>query len=223
MKRRDVLVDFLKNQPIGSWFSGNELSQKINVTDRSIRNYVKQINDETENLILIDKGYYQYNHEKDKEAISADAGDVKSRRFAILRKLLHSGYAGVNLFDLSEQFWVSESTIRGDILYLNNLSIAHHLKIHQQAFNYYIVGADSDKRNLMIESIKLASGRSDSFNEELQKIIRRHFFIGADRTCQVNIWKLSFLCQSIFYAKFHPTSSISDNSAKSGHGRRKNH
>ncbi|MGM9886667.1 MAG: BglG family transcription antiterminator [Lactococcus sp.] len=171
MKRRDVLVDFLKNQPIGLWFSGNELSQKINVTDRSIRNYVKQINDETENLILIDKGYYQYNHEKDKEAISADTGDVKSRRFAILRKLLHSGYAGVNLFDLSEQFWVSESTIRGDILYLNNLSIAHHLKIHQQAFNYYIVGADSDKRNLMIESIKLASGGSDSFNEELQKLL----------------------------------------------------
>ena len=67
----------------------------------------------------------------------------------ILYRLL-SSKNGISIFDLAEEFSVSESTITSDInLYLKELLMNYHLDVISKDFVYYLNGSEINKRRLI--------------------------------------------------------------------------
>ena len=151
MKKKEILLEYLKKNRKQHFISGAELSKMLGVTDRSIRYYVKQLNEETPELIETSREGYKYNAEQ--EVDGEQIGDsINSRRFAILQLLLKNDEAGVSLFDLSEKLWVSDATIRQDIGVLQKMISDEGLLISQHDFYYYLKGNHNKKRHLIFLS-----------------------------------------------------------------------
>ena len=86
MKKREVLLEYLKKNRKQNFISSKELSKILGVTDRSIRYYVKQLNEEEPKLIEASREGYRYSGQQEVGDNTNDA--INSRRFSILQLLL---------------------------------------------------------------------------------------------------------------------------------------
>ncbi len=199
MKKRDLLLEILKKSP-EKVFSATELSRLLGVTDRSIRYYVRQINDNIPDLIVTNRAGYQLQQQLS-EAASANEESVEGRRFSILRQFLKNEN-GVNLFDLSEELWISESTVRADMTALQALAQRHELKIEQHNFTYFLVGSREAKRNLMMYLIRRQSVDLAALENEMQKFLGEISLSELIKNCQRIFDNENFKANSYFFENF---------------------
>lgn len=185
MKKKEILLDYLKNQKKEQFVSSSDLAKILGVTNRSIRYYVKQLNDDRPDLVESSREGYQYNWQYF-ELPKVDES-VDGRRFSILRYLLQKGDEGVDLFDLAEKLWVSESTIRQDMSALQELMQDYQLRIRQHEFHYYLTGTQEAKRLLIMTLIRKKNGDAPSLEDEMQQ------FLG-----EIPLSVLTDFCQQVF-------------------------
>lgn len=119
IERQKSVVKYLRD--INEWVKGSELAKILGVTDRTIRNDIIAINKLYEKDIIISikgKGY-RYN-DFDKESNTdyiTDVGVLTTiERWVYIVKKLIVFKDGINLFDLSEELFISESTLQNDII-----------------------------------------------------------------------------------------------------------
>lgn len=133
-----------------AWISANELGKMINVNKRTIINYVNEIN--KQGCYFIEgssKGYKLQKKESVHELSFSNSSCTHSRSRMILYHLL-SSKNGISIFDLAEEFSVSESTITSDVnLYLKELLMNYHLEVISKDFVYYLNGSEINKRRLI--------------------------------------------------------------------------
>lgn len=185
MKKKEILLDYLKNQKKEQFVSSSDLAKILGVTNRSIRYYVKQLNDDRPDLVESSREGYRYNWQYF-ELPKVDES-VDGRRFSILRYLLQKGDEGVDLFDLAEKLWVSESTIRQDMSALQELMQDYQLRIRQHEFHYYLTGTQEAKRLLIMTLIRKKNGDASSLEDEMQQ------FLG-----EIPLSVLTDFCQQVF-------------------------
>ncbi|MFD2253925.1 BglG family transcription antiterminator [Lactococcus formosensis subsp. bovis] len=191
MKKREVLLEYLKKNRKQNFISSKELSKILGVTDRSIRYYVKQLNEEEPKLIEASREGYRYNGQQEVGDNTNDA--INSRRFSILQLLLKNNEKGVSLFDLAEKLWVSEATIRQDIGILQKMISSKGLRISQHDFYYYLKGSYDEKRQLIMSLIRQQGNSIQSLEEEMQR------FLG-----EISLSEMTEVCRSIFKShRFH--------------------
>jgi len=175
MDNVDKLVEYLKNISSDKHITAKKLSKYFGVTDRTIRNYVKIANERYSNIILTSK--YGYYCERSKKNILFNERDdfnksIDSRRFFIIREIFKNNSKGIDVFELSETLFVSESTIKSDIIALKKLSTKYDLCIKQKNFKYFLVGTDKNKRKLMIDMVS-SSYQSFNINLYLQEFLEK--------------------------------------------------
>lgn len=173
MKKKERLFTYLKKQAKGHYISAKDLAKLLDVSDRMVRNYIKQLKED--NLITIETSHegYRINLETMAESPGELANDqsVEGRRFKLLRDLIQSGDNGLDLFELSEEAWVSDATIRSDIVSLQSIAQNYDLKIHQHDFRYFLSGDDKKKREMIMDLIRQPAKEYSSLEQEMQKFL----------------------------------------------------
>lgn len=134
--------------------TSNELSDVLGVTTRTIRNWIVTINKNNNPLIESNnRGYYITTNslKTDAEVPSRIISDTTSeRRAKIFLELLKNSNKTVNVYDLAEKFYISESTLRSDIKRLREEITTNSLKLYIRQDHIYLEGDEKAKRRHMV-------------------------------------------------------------------------
>lgn len=146
------LIEYLYQH--SSPISCKELAQHFKVTTRTIQNYVKDINHISGNNAIISSksGYILSKQKMDilLEKINVNIPDDNlSRCTYVLKKLLTQTTGSINIFDLSDELFISYSTFRNVLSYTNNYIKKYNLKIISNNNLLYLQGNERDLRRLM--------------------------------------------------------------------------
>ncbi|VIF97330.1 transcription antiterminator [Clostridioides difficile] len=170
--KKELFLNFIKTQH--DWIDSSTLANYLNVSTRSIRKYVNEINSNGEFILSSKKGYkVNLNNNCQTKIDSSEYISPDNRLNLILKELIVNSN-GINIFDLSEELFVSPATIEGDIVKANKFIGSYNLKIKQSKFLLKLVGNESAKRKLMSSIIFKETGSDFLSLFDVQKIYREY-------------------------------------------------
>ncbi|GLC89078.1 BglG family transcription antiterminator [Lysinibacillus piscis] len=154
--RQVELLKFLSKQI--DWTKGNVLANHLGVSVRTVRNDIQMINThfskEQKELITSSKqnGYMlsekQFANILIQQQYSLVPSNADERITYILKKLLYSSET-INLFDVADELFVSESTIEKDIQRIK-LQYLIDLELERQDNQVLLLGNEKSKRSLLV-------------------------------------------------------------------------
>lgn len=147
--------------------STKELAKILRCSDRSIRNYVQEINVYKAVICSSAKGYTLQHQDVDDILIHFSNTDVKDKELYIIDSLLLSAN-GISRYDLQEQLYVSDQTIDTYIKNINKQLKERNLKISRRKGFLYLQGKEEDKRKLMKDNLRINS--YDMIEKELSSL-----------------------------------------------------
>ncbi len=163
------LLNFLSDKMARhEYISSHELSDFMNISSRQVRKYITKINDEIGSPIITSsyKGYhldidayYQYKTLMNESSIE----NPKTRRVYIIQKLIRYK-EGYDIFDLSEELYVSIPTIESDLKGIRHLLSTFDISIKRDHNIIYLDSTEKNKRLLMQHLLS-----SDNYNHFLLK------------------------------------------------------
>jgi lichenan operon transcriptional antiterminator len=143
----DAFLHYLEAN--NGWMTATQLAKHFHVSTRTIRNYVKQINEEETIISSSPEGYRLNKRRKVKTEQESFFQDQPTKRMHLLLKELILQTDGINIFDLSEKLFVSDSTVENDVTNANHFIKPYHLKIKQKKDVLHLIGEETAKRKLM--------------------------------------------------------------------------
>lgn len=170
--KQKELIQYLSDQhrPITS----SELASALNLSSRTIKNYVKEINQMyEETLIQSSRNGYELNRQititdlwRDKERIPQT---YEERAFFIVRELILGHTSHLNIFDLCDSLYISYSTAKSVITQMNKTFSNYNVSFICENDNVYIKGDERSKRKLI--SFVIGEGASTNYLD-LQELSR---------------------------------------------------
>lgn len=137
------LLDILSESE--GWIPGIVLSKRLGVTERTIRNYVKNLNVYSNKIQSSKKGYLLVKNLDEKVDMENKS---TPREEYVLSKLLIN--AKVNIFDLADALAVSDSLVLSEIIpNLKTKIKKYNLKIVTHDYNISLQGDEKAKRKLI--------------------------------------------------------------------------
>ncbi|MEG0177823.1 MAG: PRD domain-containing protein, partial [Anaerorhabdus sp.] len=149
--------------------SSSELSSALSVSSRQIRKYVSFCNSKfaDEKLIYSTNKGYRLNellYVTYKETVNKQKLETpKTRQTYIIQRLI-SEKDGINIFELADEIFVSESTIDSDIRAIRKTASEYTIEITKQKDVIVLEGDEKSKRKLMGKLIS-----SDSYDNFILK------------------------------------------------------
>ena len=190
-EREREIIQFLLNK--NGWVKADIFAKQFSVSSRSIRKYVNEINETTSPSVLImssnlgykinETVYYGMQRKEDKET-RVGLTPLERLYYLLKQSITHS--EGMDIFDLSEEIYVSTSTIEGDLKKAKSLLEKFNLSFKRDGDLFILSGFERDKRKLMshifyeetkdqflhLESIQSAFGYDlKDFKEELINVL----------------------------------------------------
>lgn len=134
--------------------SSRQLSSLLSVSDRSVRNYIKELRNAGEQITANENGYLWIgikNDEPDSPGNKSQAlfafATPEERINYIIEKLILAK-SGLDLYDLADSIYISYSTIEKDMIRVKKKLALFNLSIHRQNGTIDIVGEEHHKRAL---------------------------------------------------------------------------
>lgn len=159
LQRHKLIIEFLLNRK--GWTKASEISKKLNVSDRTVRDNIKLINEiVSEHNLNIEssrgKGYRirKRDLKSFSKLISIEQEKIpilpKERMKFIIERLLVQK-EGVDVFYLADEMFVSEQTIEVDVKRIKNMLKDKHpgLTISKKNNRYFIEGKEIYRRYLL--------------------------------------------------------------------------
>ncbi|HBH0705220.1 TPA: PTS sugar transporter subunit IIA, partial [Clostridioides difficile] len=165
-------LNFIKTQH--DWIDSSTLANYLNVSTRSIRKYVNEINSTGEFILSSKKGYKVNLNNNCQTKVDSSENISPDNRLNLILKELIVNSNGINIFDLSEELFVSPATIEGDIVKANKFIGSYNLKIKQSKFLLKLIGNESAKRKLMSSIIFKETGSDFLSLFDVQKIYQEY-------------------------------------------------
>jgi len=159
MKRNaDALLSILKQHT--GWVESKYLADTFRVTSRTIRNYVNRLNAESRTPLIESsyRGYRLISETGNKESKVPEK--TENRANHVIRRLI-GAVEPVNVYDLADELFISDSTLESDIKRARNSIKYFGLKIERTRDTIYIYGSELNKRRLI--SHLIAVENSDNF------------------------------------------------------------
>ena len=133
-KKQSELIKYLSenNKPVNS----KELAHALNISSRSIKNYVHEINElYGKNIILSSRSGYELNPTSNYSLLlskedTAIPQTLEERSFYIIKQLILNHSKEIEIFDLCDYLCVSYSTIKSIISKMKNLFLLIILNLH---------------------------------------------------------------------------------------------
>lgn len=168
-----VLVETLLDNS-DKWMKATELASICGCTTRTIRNHVAKMNKMTEKLIVSsEKGYRldmmkypTFLNNKNTQELTK-----RNREIYIIRHLLENSGRGVDIFDLAEKLYVSESTVKTDIQRLKKELVKSNLLIKTVDDICFLQGSEQAKRKFMISVLYEEGNAQNELKENIQEMI----------------------------------------------------
>ena len=170
--KKELFLNFIKTQH--DWIDSSTLANYLNVSTRSIRKYVNEINSNGEFILSSKKGYKVNLNNNCQTKIDSSENISPDNRLNLILKELIVNSNGINIFDLSEELFVSPATIEGDIVKANKFIGSYNLKIKQSKFLLKLIGNESAKRKLMSSIIFKETGSDFLSLFDVQKIYQEY-------------------------------------------------
>ena len=136
--------------------SGKQLARILNVSDRTIRAWIKAINAQKKLVFSDNNGYVlkrNRSYEKQTDNERQDFCNTDERVLFIGSQIIFANEP-ISLYDLADKIYVSYSTIEKDLMRLKKLVKQHHLAIHRSKGKIAIEGRERDKRSFIKYVIK---------------------------------------------------------------------
>lgn len=141
------LLNVLKSS--STWISSASLSKILGVSERTIRNYINEINKQQPSIIDSSKNGYRINTENHIQSNQPCEEMMDSRSNLVLSKLL-SSQEGISVFDIAEELHVSESTVMNNVLpKIKALVKNFNIKVQTHDYQFFLSGKEQDKRKLV--------------------------------------------------------------------------
>lgn len=152
------------------WTTGKAISDYFQVSTRTVRNRVAEINTSSKKILSSNKGYRLNNQYflENRESISNDR-EVYISRY-ILKDLLLINSSGIRITELMEKYYVSESGVYENIQKLNLFLKDFESKVITKTGFIYLKTSEKQRRNILKYIIKLES-RNNSMDLEIQKLV----------------------------------------------------
>lgn len=146
------------------YVTSQELAEELEVSDRTIRNYIKQLMSniaKQDGITLISKQGYGYRLDIKQEGLIYLAQEQvldnkghleeESRVHYIINKLLFEP-SGVLLEDLAEDLYLSRSSLAADMRKIREKFTQYHLTVESRANKgMYVTGEEQDIRRFMVD------------------------------------------------------------------------
>lgn len=167
-RQKDIVAYLTKNQK--RWVTAGELAKFCGCTTRTIRNQVAKLNEEEQQILSSTQGYRI--DENKKSLLKPDLDDTKEDRKAqLFLLLLKSTAAGIDLYDLAEKLYISESTLKNDIQALRQEMQTKNLKVTISDNRIYLAGSERDKRRYMISLLYDEGDYQEKLKYHIQDMI----------------------------------------------------
>ena len=134
---------------------GTELANALEVTTRSIKNYVQEINRlYGKTIISSSRNGYELNNKSTSLLITATDNEMipqttEERAFYIIKQLILNHSTQLELLDLCDIFCVSYSTVKSLIAKMNKMFSAYQLEFLCKNDHLSVKGNESSKRKLI--------------------------------------------------------------------------
>src|SRR5690554_2560409 len=171
MKQKNLeLIKLLMVKPSNA----KRLAEMLDVSIRSIKNYVKEINDEYKDLIHSSVKGYSIDQYAAFEILKNETNGIpqssSERIFFIIAKLLNSTeHPHLNVYDLCEEIYISLSTLKKDLINVKNRIEKHDLTLITNGDYITIDGLEKNKRKLLSSILYEESSVNFISYESLQK------------------------------------------------------
>lgn len=162
MNKKEELVNILKSQ--NTWMSSQELSALLNVSQRTVKSYVKSLNEMSSEKIVDSSNYgYMYVSTISEFPISKGKNEIKN---LLLSKLLITNEEGITLYQMSCMFNYSEQQIKRILSDIEKIVEEKNLLVVKTKTGYMLKGTERNKRKLLSELI-YAEAKSSYVDEDL--------------------------------------------------------
>lgn len=139
-----------------TWITAKQMAKQLQVSERSIKNYIGEINYQEENLIEASKNGYRADKNRIDEVLSTQKKQLPEtsaeRVNYIITELLSGDKAhesGIDLYDISEKIYVSYETLRKDLVKVRKKVKEHNLYASVTGSIIKLEGKELDKRKLL--------------------------------------------------------------------------
>lgn len=123
------------------------LANMLGVSERTVRNYVREINDSGHAEILSSRDGYRLDHTSyDNKNIQPE---TETRVYRVLSDLL-TNKEGINAFDKADELYVSASTVINTIIpRIKRMVKEYDLRVESQKYQFVLIGSEKNKRKLI--------------------------------------------------------------------------
>lgn len=144
------LLKTLLNEPSNA----SNLAQKLDVSLRTIKNYVKEINQEYPNTIVSSIKGYEVNQDIAMFILNDSSTAVpqtsKERVDFIITLLLSRNRDSLtNIYDMSEELFISSSTLKNDLIKVRKKIAQYDLELKQDGDWISVDGLEKNKRKIL--------------------------------------------------------------------------
>lgn len=168
------LLDYLQQSE--GWVTAAELAEQLGVTTRSVRSYVAAAKDAAHPLVIVTASTsgYQLNREAYAAFTATNRGrenDVETPRDRVhhLVRRLAEAPGGLDVYDLANSLYVSDSTIESDLRKVKALGEEAGVTLNRQGSMVALSGSEGDLRRLLSRMFRSESARGFLELENVQR------------------------------------------------------
>jgi lichenan operon transcriptional antiterminator len=148
-KYKDILR-YLSTQ--NDWIPSGQLANVVGISKRSVKTYIADINSMEQGLITSSKKGYQVNLEKLNPfltSMNTTIPQTPKERVEYILKCLVNADRPLNVFDLSDELYISEVTLKGDLRKVKKRLADNDLELKVSVDLIQMIGNEKSKRKLM--------------------------------------------------------------------------
>ncbi|MEC0184768.1 BglG family transcription antiterminator [Paenibacillus peoriae] len=145
------LIQYLTEKS-DDWISSKNLADKCDVSKRTIKSYISEINAIHHGLILSSNKGYKVNTDQVNRFLTSEQKAIpqtQSERMAYILKKLVQTNEPIYIYDLSDALFISESTLRLDLKLIKEKLGKNNLELQLSKDHIELQGREKDKRKLM--------------------------------------------------------------------------
>lgn len=152
-KKQLEMIRFLSAQ--NRAMSGNEIANALQVSSRTVKNYVHEINGfYGRKIISASRSGYELQAPSGSSLfVSSEEATLpqtqEERSFYIIKQLVLHHSSKLDLFELCDVLAISYSTIKAVVSKMNKMFSAYHVEFQCENDFLYITGSEKDKRRLI--------------------------------------------------------------------------
>ena len=148
-KKQEELIEYLYKH---NRTTSEELSKSLSISIRTVKSYISDLNFQFPELINSNNRGYEIDKHKASVLLHYKDNipqDYDGRCIYIIKKLLLEKQIEIDLFDICDELFISDSTLKNDIYKMNTSFANFNITFSCQDNKIKIYGSEKNKRKLI--------------------------------------------------------------------------